>query len=335
MTRIISYNILAGGYSLRKNGARRVQQIATIIRSTQPDIAGIVEATHPRMQQKPWVIEEIAEELGMQLILGGEATHHHDYRLALLTRLPLVHTRIHPRPGLLTKPLLEVCVEESSGQQLTAFVTHLSAAFNQGRGGGHIRLREAQEIVKIMAPLREEGQPHLLMGDFNSLAPGDPFKASFLLRYIVELDNLRRDPHLVDGHPHLDFVVPPQLRLFKPLLRAIPSNVVLTTLFDLAASLYAPRGAIKLFRNTGYVDCYRRLHPHTRGFTCPAASPAGRIDYIFASPDLVSRLENCDTITEGDGLLGNHASDHLAVAATFGLGTQSAMTRSELNATTR
>src|SRR5690242_4851698 len=116
MTRIVSYNILAGGYSLRANGARRVSQLTKIIRSAQPDIVGLVEATHPHMQQKPSVVEEIAETLGMQLIMGGESTGPHDYQIALLTRLPVIRTQIHPRPGILNKPLLEVCVEEADGQ---------------------------------------------------------------------------------------------------------------------------------------------------------------------------------------------------------------------------
>lgn len=335
MTRIVSYNILTGGYNSRASGtrARRINELTKILRSAQPDIAGIVEATHPGMQQKPLIIEEIAETLGLQLVLGGEATHYHDYRIALLTRLPIIHTRIHPRPGILNKPLLEVCVEETGGEHLTAFVTHLSAAFNRGRGGGHIRLREAQEIMRIMAPLRAQRQPHLVMGDFNSLAPGDPFHAHLLLRYLTWLDKRRREHKLADGHPHLDVVVPPKLRILNPLLRAIPRNIVLSTLFDAAAAIYAPRGSIRLLRHAGYVDCYRHLHPHTHGFTCPSTLPAGRIDYIFASPDLAERLIMCDVITEGDGIPGNHASDHLAVMATFGERTRQAATLTAVNAT--
>lgn len=324
MTRIVSYNILAGGYNSRASGARvgRINELTKILRSAQPDIAGIVEATHPGMQQKPLIIEEIAETLGMQLVLGGEATHYHDYRLALLTRFPIIHTRIHARPGILCKPLLEVGVEEAGGERLTVFVTHLSAAFNRGRAGGHIRLREAREIICITAPLREQPQPHIVMGDFNSLAPGDPFQAHLLLRYLTWQDKRRRERKLADGHPHLDFVVPPGLRILNPLLRAIPCNIVLSTLFDAAASIYAPRSSIRLLRNAGYIDCYRHLHPHVHGFTCPATLPAGRIDYIFASPDLAERLVTCDVVTEGEGIPGNHASDHLAVAATFSVRTQ-------------
>jgi endonuclease/exonuclease/phosphatase family metal-dependent hydrolase len=69
---IVSYNILAGGYNLRENGARRVHQLLKIIHSIQPDVVGLVEATNPQIMQKPLVVEELAEQLGMRFIMGGE-----------------------------------------------------------------------------------------------------------------------------------------------------------------------------------------------------------------------------------------------------------------------
>ncbi len=318
MTRIVSYNILAGGYSLREKGARRVEQLVRIMRSANPDIVGVAEAIHPNMVQKPTVIEEIAETLGMQCIPGGEPTGCKDYQLALLTRLPVVYIKRHARPGIMARPLLEVCVEEANGEHLTVFVTHLSAAFNRGRGGGHIRMREVEEILRIMAPLRAEGKPHLLMGDFNSLAPGDPFKASFLLRYVVRLDRKKVNPKLADGHPHLNSVVPRRLRFLKPLLRTISDSDLLCRFFDAAAYFYAPRGCIRRLQ-AYYVDSFRRMYPHEWGFTCPASAPAGRIDYIFTSPALADRLTDCYVIVEGEGLPGSHASDHLAIAAELGM----------------
>src|SRR5262249_37734258 len=157
----------------------------------------------------------------------------------------------HARPGVLNKPLLEVRVEENSGQHLTIFVVHLSAAFSKRRAGNVIREREVQELLRITAPLREQEKPHLLMGDFNSLAPGDPFKASHLLRYIVGLDRVRPDLRVSDGNPQLEFVVPPRLRFLLPVLRVIPNNRFLTALFDAAATFYAPRGCIQMLLQAG------------------------------------------------------------------------------------
>jgi endonuclease/exonuclease/phosphatase family metal-dependent hydrolase len=319
MTCIISYNILAGGYDLRAKGTRRTQQLIKIISSVQPDIVGLVEAVNPRITEKPTVHEEIAETLGMQLITSGESGYRPwDFRAALLTRLPIVYTKIHSRPGLLARPLLEVCVKEAESQQLTVFLAHLSAAFNRGWAGNHLRQREVEEILRIMAPLRAEGKPHVLMGDFNTLSPGDAFKASFLLRYVLGLDTERSSGQLASGLPHLNGIVPPRLRFLKPLLQTVAKSTVLSGLFDAAAYFYAPRSSIRPLRKI-YIDCFRCLHRHERGFTYPATSPAGRIDYIFACPVLAERLTNCHIITEGEGMPADRASDHLPVAAEFNL----------------
>ncbi|HEY4033528.1 MAG TPA: endonuclease/exonuclease/phosphatase family protein [Ktedonobacteraceae bacterium] len=318
MTCIIAYNILAGGYNLRTKDVRRTHQLTKIISSVQPDIVGLVEALNPRMAEKPTVLEEIAQTLDMQLITSGKLARGQDYPIALLTRLPVVYSKVHFSPGLVSKPLLEVCVEEADGQQLTVFLTHLSAAFNHGWAGNHFRQREVKEILHIMAPLRAEGKPHVLMGDFNTLSPGDAFKASFLLRYVLELDVEYSAGRLADGLPYFNGIVPPHLRFLKPLLQAVAKSTALSGLFDIAANVYAPRGSIRPVREL-YLDCFRHLHPHEWGFTCPAVAPAGRIDYIFACPVLADRLTNCYVITEGGGMPADHASDHLPVAAEFSL----------------
>jgi endonuclease/exonuclease/phosphatase family metal-dependent hydrolase len=306
MTRILSYNILVGG-------KRRVDQLTKMISSAHPDIVGLVEATSLR------TVEELADRLGMQYRMSRTPRQGRDWQAALLSRLPIVETYPHVRPGILTKPILEACVEEENGRKLTVFVTHLAAAFYQGRGGEGIRRREVQEILGIMAPRR--GTPHLLMGDFNAIAPHDRLKASELVRYLVAMDLRRRqNPHATVGHANLDFVVPGPLRFLDPLLRVIPRSKVLCALFDEAGSLYAPRGSISTVLKAGYVDCFRSMKPRDPGFTCPAAAPAGRIDYIFASPELAGRLSGCDVVTEGNGLRGDEASDHLPVVAEFGEG---------------
>jgi endonuclease/exonuclease/phosphatase family metal-dependent hydrolase len=318
MTRIVSYNILAGGYNIREANTRRSAQLIKMVHSVEPDIVGVVEAIHPRMQQTPTVLEEIAEKLEMQVVTGGDPAHCKDYQLALLTRLPVVSIKIHERPGVLARPLLEVCVEEENGELLTVCVTHLSAAFNRGRGGGGVRLREVAEILRITAPLRAEGKPHLIMGDFNSLAPGDAFKGSALLRYIAQMDkNSRGASH--DGHPNFKAVVPPRLRFLRPVLKIVADSDLLCTLFDLAAYLYAPRGCIRDMKRL-YVDSYQHIHPHERGFTCPASAPAGRIDYIFTCPLLADRLIDCNVMRVGEsGVTGDQASDHLPITAGFAL----------------
>ena len=305
MTRILTYNILVGG-------ARRIEQITNIIRSAQPDVVGLVEATDPR------VVEGLAERLGMEYRLSGYAKHMQDMEIALLSRLPILHTHTHRRHGILSQPLLEVCVREEDGRELTVFVAHLTASFAQGnRGGDSIRQAEVCEILRIMA--EKQGTPHLLMGDFNSLAPGDALKGSRLLRYLIIQDERRKkNPQDSIGNPHLNFVVPPLLRFLDPVLRLIPRSNLLSAIFDEAGSLYVARGTIRQLRKAGYVDSFRRINPHAWGFTCPSQAPAGRIDYIFASPELAARLSACQVVTEGNAVRGDQASDHLPVLAEFG-----------------
>ena len=316
MTRITSYNILAGGYNITTRGyTQRTQPLISVIRSTDSDVVGLVEATNSLISQRPLVIEQIADALDMQLVMATEPPHSSQYQTALLTRLPIVYKKVH-RSLVLIRPLLEVCVEEQNGQHLVLFVTHLSAAFNHGWAGSAIRGRELREILSIMARVKDK--PHLLMGDFNSLAPGDSFRASYLLRYITQLDEQRQRLQISEGHPHMDGVVPDQLHFLNPLLRAITRINVLSGVFDRAASAYAPRGTIALMHQAGYVDCYRHVHPHAYGYTCPSAAPAGRIDFIFANPLLAPRLETCLPVLGSDDVPARLASDHLAVTAEFG-----------------
>ena len=303
MTRILSYNILVGGTG-------RVNQLAQVIASANPDVVGLVEATNIH------VVEALAERLGMQFAISGIAKRQTDVEVALLSRLPIVRTQVH-KLSVLDKPVLEVGIEEAHGGELTVFVAHLSAAFSHGRAGNGIRQREVREILGIMQA--RQGTPHLLMGDFNSIAPGDRLQGSKLLRYLVEVERRYADkPRGTTGHPYLNFVVPKPLRFLNPLLRAIPRSKLLCALFDEAGTLYAPRGSIRLLRKAGYVDSFRRINLSDRGFTCPAGAPAGRIDYIFVSPELAELLEACRVITGVDDALAEEASDHLPVVADFG-----------------
>ena len=115
MTRILSYNMLAGGYNTRNN-TTRTEQLVKMIRSVHPDVVGLPEGIHQQVQQRPRVVEEIARALDMQLIIGGIPGNKRDYQTALLTRLPVIYTKSHARPGVLSRPVLEVCLEESDGQ---------------------------------------------------------------------------------------------------------------------------------------------------------------------------------------------------------------------------
>lgn len=297
MTRVLSYNILLGGL-------HRENQLAAILESANADVIGLVEANSSR------VVEELAKRLGMQFRLTGRSRGMRDYNLALLTRLPITYTRVHTQPHIFTRRhLLEVGVEELDGRQLTIFVTHLTANFYSGIHSVSKRRSEVQEILHIMA--RHQGQPHLVMGDFNSIASGEEFKVSALLRFFRNEQRMQQAtrPKLQDGMKFVRHTI-------KRILRIGIYNPMLTPLTDRLTRIYV-HGGIDLLQEAMYTDCYRRIHPEGDGFTFHTAMPVGRIDYIFASPELAPRLENCAMLTEGQGVSSKEASDHLPLYADF------------------
>jgi endonuclease/exonuclease/phosphatase family metal-dependent hydrolase len=302
MTRILSYNILVGG-------GRRIDSIERMLRAADPDVIGLVEATNQD------VVKELARRLDMEYRINLSPDGAWRPSLALLSRLPIVSSTVHAHPKLRPRSLLEVTLQEEHGERLTAFVTHLSASFAHRRGGDYLRRAEIVHILQIM---RANHGPHVLMGDFNSLAPGDRLQASHLLRYLIELDQRSAsDPHFAHGQPSLDFVVPSKVHFLNPLLRQIVRSNLLCGLFDEAGSLYVSRGAIASLKKAGYVDCFRYVNPRSWGFTCPSAAPAGRIDYIFANPLLATRLSGCKVVNGGEDVRGEDASDHLPVMVDF------------------
>lgn len=314
MTRILSYNILSGGRS-PTGDRKRIYEIIGVIQSVQPDVVGLIEATSPQCFEDPSIVEEIASRLDMQAITSPYARHRYDHQVALLTRLPVVKIQVHDCPCILTKPVIEASVKEGSGQELTIFVAHLSAAFNQGRLGEHIRKREVQYILQLMSSM--QGKSHVLIGDFNGLAPGDSIDASGFLNYLIGVAEKRESVLPLAGLPNLDLVIPKHLRFLRPCLLAIPQNKLLSSLFDKVLSAYIPRKSIELLLLAGYSDCFRQLHPRLHGFTYPSINPACRIDFIFASSEPAERLTLCQTVLEAGQANVCHASDHLAILAEF------------------
>ncbi len=303
MIRVFSYNILAGGI-------RRVAPLAKMLQSRNVDLVGLVEAVDEQ------VVAELAERLGMEYRLSGRLKGQQVEQGALLSRFPIRATRAYHTSVLTKQPLLEVRVEEPDGQPLTVFVAHLTASFSKGWAANQKRRREIAEILRLMAP--SQGTDHLLMGDFNSIAPGERVKGSRFLRYMTDPDLYY---HLASngtqGLPTLNYVVPPALGFVKPLLGAAPNSKMLCALFDASSPLYAPRGGFDLLSRSGYVDCFRALHPSEPGYTWPAALPAGRIDFIFASSTLAGRLTASAVGAGCAEVNGADASDHLPVFAEF------------------
>jgi exodeoxyribonuclease-3 len=145
--RLLSYNI-------RHGGAGREQPIAAVIRNTAPDVVVFQEAT------KPDVIGALARETGMT-----EWGSRPGQSLGYMSRVPLIRADWH-RPRVSRHAFLELVL---TGTPWRIFGVHLSAV--------HAAWTERRRLYELRALLaaigREQPGPHALVGDFNTLAPGE------------------------------------------------------------------------------------------------------------------------------------------------------------------
>lgn len=149
--RILTYNILIGG-------EERVPLILDVIRGQGPDVAAIQEAANHGN------VHMLARELGMKLIYGEANTTYH---IAWLSRLPALRSENHRHP-VFRKTLLEIEVEWQRAP-LRLFAAHLKAKVASEEHRAH----EVAALLEIAGAAR--GIPHLLVGDFNAIAPADVF----------------------------------------------------------------------------------------------------------------------------------------------------------------
>jgi exodeoxyribonuclease-3 len=162
--KVLSYNVLRGGTG-------REQRLAAVIGKQSPDIAILQEATRPD------VVHRLAEATGMPF---SDATHGRS--LAFLSRLPIAQHR-WVRPRFSQHAFLEVVPE---GIDLRIFGVHLSAvhaAWTERR-----RVRELRSLLTAIEP-HGDGR-HVLVGDFNTIAPDERLDVGRLpsrLRFLVWL----------------------------------------------------------------------------------------------------------------------------------------------------
>jgi exodeoxyribonuclease-3 len=69
---------------------------------------------------------------------------------------------------------------------------------------------------------------------------------------------------------------------------------------------------IEIVLNAGYVDGFRRLHPHDAGLTFPVWDPHVRLDYVFLPGDRIARLSTCAVVRHPAAAV---ASDHFPLVA--------------------
>jgi exodeoxyribonuclease-3 len=172
--RILSYNILAGGED-------RLPLISDVIRQQQPDVVAMMEA---RSRNN---VEALAEQLGMSLTFG-EANNAHKDNVVWLSSLPVIRAINHRLP-VFAKTLLQIEIIWE-GTPLVLFATHLKAG--QDQESEQRRVAEMQAILEILQPLRE--QPHVLVGDLNTIHPMDEPNVSASLATLRERGDDRLEP---------------------------------------------------------------------------------------------------------------------------------------------
>jgi len=188
-------------YNIRYGGVGREDHLAAVIRECAPDLVVFQEATRPQ------VVERLAAETGMNA-WGARLGHS----LGFISRLGIAHHEWHRPPGA-RHPFLEIV---PAGTEFRVFGLHLSAVHSNWTE--RRRVRELRALLKGIE--RHQEGFHVLMGDFNTLAPGELLDARRLparLRTLVWLSGgkirwetiqIMLDARYVDGYRTLHLQEP-------------------------------------------------------------------------------------------------------------------------------
>lgn len=170
---ILSYNILYGGED-------RLPLIAGVIQGQRPDVVALLEANSRANA------EALARQLGMNLTFGEANSEFH---VAWLSHLPVIRAENYRLP-VFAKTLLKIEILRE-GAPLALFATHLKAGRDQE--SDQYRVTEMQAILDILRQM--DNQPHVLVGDLNSLHPTDrPNLSAYLVTEPEERgENLQED----------------------------------------------------------------------------------------------------------------------------------------------
>jgi endonuclease/exonuclease/phosphatase family metal-dependent hydrolase len=147
IVKLLSYNIRFGGKG-------RERELAEVIRAAAPDIVVFQEATDPNL------ISRLAETTDLHY-----SAARHEHSIGYISRLPIAHHEWH-YPAKAKHSFLEIVLE---GTEERIFGLHLSSTFS--KWSERKRVREIQSLLKSIE--RHQEGFHVLVGDFNTLAPGE------------------------------------------------------------------------------------------------------------------------------------------------------------------
>jgi endonuclease/exonuclease/phosphatase family metal-dependent hydrolase len=145
--RLLSYNIQRGG-------AGREDALVSVIAPCRPDIVVFQEATRPA------VVERLAKQCGMTVCASLPKLS-----LGFMSRIPIAHYEWH-RPRVSRHAFLEIVPKDMA---FRVFGVHLSAVFAAWTEGRRVfELRALLNGIK-----RHQHGFHALVGDFNTVTPGE------------------------------------------------------------------------------------------------------------------------------------------------------------------
>jgi exodeoxyribonuclease III len=147
-------NLKLLSYNIRFGGRGRESRLAEVIKTVSPDLVVFQEATDTR------VIEALAKSTGFPFWAAQRA-----HSIAYLSRIEIAYHEWHYPAGA-KHSFLEIV---PSGNNLRIFGLHLSARFS--KWSERQRGREIRALLKGIE--RHQHGFHVLVGDFNTLAPGE------------------------------------------------------------------------------------------------------------------------------------------------------------------
>jgi len=149
---VISIRLLS--YNIKRGGAGREDALLSVIRPCVPDIVVLQEATSPA------VIERLAQDAGLPHWAAMPRLS-----LGFMSRLPIAHHAWH-RPRLSRHAFLEIVPQ---GMSFRVFGVHLSAVF-----AAWTERHRMMELRSLLRAIKEHQEGfHALVGDFNTVTPGE------------------------------------------------------------------------------------------------------------------------------------------------------------------
>jgi endonuclease/exonuclease/phosphatase family metal-dependent hydrolase len=162
-------------YNIRHGGRGREEAIAAAIRSADPDLVVLQEARYPD------AVNRIADVAGL-----GQFGARRGESLAFMSREPVAYAQWH-KPRVSRHSFLEIVPASESWRVFGVHLSAVHAAWTEQR-----RVFELRALLKAIA--EHQHGPHVLAGDFNTLAPGellDPRKLPARLRALLWLSGGR------------------------------------------------------------------------------------------------------------------------------------------------